>query len=73
MKKFNATEFKAKCLKLLDQLGPDGIIITKHGHPVAKVLPIKTKSMQSLYGCMKDEIKVKGDLLSTGVEWNAQS
>ncbi len=31
------TEFKAKSLKILDELGSQGIVITKRGRPVAKV------------------------------------
>jgi len=36
-----ATEFKAKCLKLIDQVGESGepIIISKHGLPVARLIP----------------------------------
>ncbi|REJ82221.1 MAG: type II toxin-antitoxin system Phd/YefM family antitoxin [Acidobacteria bacterium] len=35
-----ATEFKQTCLRLLDTVGPEGIVITKHGKPVAKLIPI---------------------------------
>jgi prevent-host-death family protein len=36
-----AGEFKAKCLKLMDQVARSGvpIVITKHGKPVAKLVP----------------------------------
>ncbi len=36
-----ATEFKAKCLKLIDQVGESGepIVISKHGRPVARLVP----------------------------------
>lgn len=33
MKIFGAAKFRAQCLTLLDNLGPEGIIITKHGKP----------------------------------------
>ncbi len=39
-KTITATEFKAKCLRLLDDLEPAGLIITKRGRPVARVLPV---------------------------------
>jgi len=36
-----ASEFKAKCLKLIDRVGESGepIIISKHGRPVARLVP----------------------------------
>jgi prevent-host-death family protein len=68
-----AAEFKAKCLRILDELGPAGIVITKRGKPIARVLPAATADNVKLIGSMKGQIKVKGDILSTGVQWNAQS
>ena len=68
----SATEFKAKCLKIFDQLGPQGIVVTKRGTPVARVTPVETVDHHRFYGCMKDEIVIKGDIFSTGRKWNAQ-
>lgn len=73
MKIFTVTEFKAKCLRILDELEPQGIIVSKRGQPVAKITPIRIGAFERLYGCMKDKIKVKGDIFSTGRKWNAQS
>jgi prevent-host-death family protein len=68
-----ASEFKAKCLKILDRLGPDGITVTKRGHPIARVIPLRKKTGKDFYGCMAGKIKIKGDIFSTGVKWDAQS
>jgi prevent-host-death family protein len=68
-----AAEFKAKCLRILDELEPDGIVITKRGRPVAKVLPAVAVDNQKLIGSMKGQIQIKGDIFSTGVRWNAES
>ena len=38
-KAIGAAKFKEQCLAILDSLGPDGIVVTKHGKPVARVLP----------------------------------
>ena len=40
-----AGEFKAKCLKLMDEVQATGqeIIITKHGKPVAKLAPLERR------------------------------
>jgi antitoxin (DNA-binding transcriptional repressor) of toxin-antitoxin stability system len=69
----SATEFKAKCLRILDNLGPQGIIILKRGRPVAKLTPFSGRTNKELIGLMKGKIVIKGDLFSTDVKWNAQS
>jgi prevent-host-death family protein len=72
-KTLTATEFKAKCLKLLDELEPQGIVVTKRGRPIAKIMPIRTGTFDKLYGRMKGKIGGTGDIFSTGIKWNAQS
>ncbi|MGH7774110.1 MAG: type II toxin-antitoxin system Phd/YefM family antitoxin [Candidatus Binatia bacterium] len=72
MRSVPAAQFKEQCLALLDQVGPDGIIITKHGKPVAKLVPIHTDTAK-LIGSFKGKIKIKGKILSTGAKWDAES
>ncbi len=73
VKTLSATEFKAKCLKILDELGPQGVIVTKRGEPVAKIMPVRSAGSADLIGCMKGKIKIKGNIFSTGRKWNAES
>ena len=68
-----ATEFKAKCLSILERLEPGGVVITKRGRAVARVLPMNSGTNDRFIGSMKGKIKIKGDILNTGVEWNAES
>jgi prevent-host-death family protein len=70
--KIGAAQFKEHCLSLLDNIGPEGLIITKHGKPVAKLIPIEVDS-SILIGSLEGKIKICGDLVSTGVKWNAES
>lgn len=72
MRKIGATRFKAECLRILDTLEPEGIIVTKHGKPVAKVTPIKGAPVH-LIGILKGKVKVTGDIMSTGIKWDAES
>jgi prevent-host-death family protein len=72
MKRVPAAEFKAKCLSLLDRVGPEGIVITKHGRPVARLLPAG-RGHAELIGSLKGKLRIKGDILSTGLRWDAQS
>lgn len=65
MKTVPAAQFKAQCLSLLDRVGPDGIVITKHGKPVAKLIPIGIESA-ALIGSLKGRLTIKGNILSTG-------
>ena len=71
MKTIGAAEFKAHCLALLDEVDAEGIVITKHGKAVAKLIPIETES-SDLIGSLAGKIAIKGDLLSTGERWDAQ-
>jgi prevent-host-death family protein len=67
-----AGEFKAKCLKLLDQVAESRqtLVITKYGKPVAEVVPIKEE--KSLFGAMKGSGTIIGDIISPlDVEWDA--
>jgi prevent-host-death family protein len=68
-----ATEFKAKCLKLLDYLDPKEITITKRGRPIARVIPLAPVDHRKLYGCLKAKISIRGNVFLTGRRWNAQS
>lgn len=70
METIGAAKFKEQCLSILDHLSPDGLIITKRGKPVARLIPVPTMSAD-LIGSLKDEVKIHGDIMSTGVKWNA--
>lgn len=70
MKRVAAARFKAQCLSILDQLGPEGIVITKHGRPVARLLPAE-RAAADLIGSLRGRIRVRGDLLTTGLKWKA--
>ncbi len=72
MTTISASKFKEHCLSILDRLASEGVVITKHGKPVAKVLPIRS-SCTDLIGSFKGKIKIKGDILSTGRKWDAES
>ena len=72
MRTIAAAKFKEQCLAILNRLGPEGVIITKHGKPVARVLPVQS-SCADLIGKYKDKIKIHGDVLSTGLRWDAES
>ena len=72
MKTIAAAQFKEHCLALLDKVGPEGLLITKHGKPVAKLMPVGVDGA-ALIGSLKTKLKIKGDVFNTGLEWNVKS
>lgn len=64
MKTIAATEFKAKCLNLIGQMGEDRepITITKRGKPVAILSPFpQTNETTSIVGAMRDTVLAYSD------------
>jgi len=59
-----AGQFKAQCLKLMDQVNQtrEEIIITKHGQPVVKLVPIDAPEV-TFIGYMKGSVTVTGDII----------
>ena len=53
-----AATFKAKCLELMDRVRETGTeyVITKHGRPVAKLVPYRAAKRQSSFGSMKGTV-----------------
>lgn len=70
-----AAVFKAECLRLMDEVARTGqpIVITKHGKPVAQLVPAPA-APESLFGYMRDTVTIKGDVVEpTGESWDADS
>ena len=72
MKQIAAAKLKEQCLSILDRVDDEGIVITKRGKPVAKLIPIRTESA-TLIGSLAGRLKIRGDILTTGRKWDAQS
>jgi hypothetical protein len=72
VERLSASKFKEQCLSLPDRLDSDGIVITKHGKPVARLIPIQP-GCADLIGSMKGKVKLTGDIFYTGIRWDAES
>ena len=72
MRQIAAARFKAECLALLDEVDQEGIVITKHGKPVARLTSMRADSA-GLIGSLKSKVRITGKILSTGAGWDAQS
>ena len=68
-----AGEFKAKCLKLLDEVSAkrETLVITKHGKAVAQLVPVPITD-GDLVGSMRGSVLWEGDIISPlDAEWEA--
>jgi len=61
--------FKNKCLQLLDDVRDQRIelIVTKHGKPVARVVPVDD-APRSSFGWMRGTVEIVGDIISPDFE-----
>ena len=72
-KTIKASEFKAKCLKLMDEVAESGAeyVITKNGRPVSRLVPYRKKP-KSLFGIDRGHLEILGDIDEPlDVEWEA--
>lgn len=59
-----AGDFKAKCLKLLDDIASsrEPLVITKHGKAVAKLVPMPPDS--ALFGALAGTVREEHDIVT---------
>jgi prevent-host-death family protein len=55
---YAAADFKARCLELMDRVRETGIeyVVTKHGKPVAKLVPYTENAKSSFFGSLKGSV-----------------
>jgi len=69
-----AGQFKAQCLQLMDQVqqSREEIVITKHGKPVAKLVPVDEFEPRSVLGYLQGTVEIVDDIVSPlESEWEA--
>jgi prevent-host-death family protein len=70
-----ATEFKAKCSALLDEIDNRGgtITVTKRGRPIATVTAAKKPAWKSPKDILKGKLEITGDIVNfdTSDLWDA--
>ena len=69
MKTIGAAKFREQCFALLDQLDAEGLIVTKRGKPVARVIPCD-QQCAGLIGSLRHKNKIHGDIFATGLRRN---
>ena len=76
MKSIAATQFKAQCLALLDEVGRTGevITITKRGQPVARLVGPVVQGTTSPQATLKGTVRFIGDIVDPplpSTDWEA--
>ena len=74
MQTIKASEFKAKCLHLMDEVNRTGkeIVITKNGKPVSILKPYRVIP-KTLFGLHKGKLRSNDDLIEPlDIHWDAQ-
>lgn len=67
--KIPATEFKAKCLEIMDRVSErrETYVITKRGKPVAKLVPVARAEHEPLFGRLRGIAEETGDIVAPAV------
>ena len=74
MRQMAAGQFKAKCLRVMSDIQQthEEVLITKHGKPLVKLVPVGSNEAPSLLGYLKGTVRVTGDIISPVDEsWEA--
>lgn len=75
MRTIQASQFKAHCLALMDEVAATGepLLITKHGKPIAELKPHRPPRAKSLIGLHRGQVKILGDIIAPAYqgEWDA--
>jgi prevent-host-death family protein len=68
MKQMPAGEFKAKCLRVMEEVKKyrTPVVITKKGKPVVKLVPAD-EPKRDIFGCMEGKVWATGDIENTSV------
>jgi len=73
MRKIPATEFKARCLELMDRVaeGREIFVITKRGREMAKLVPVERRTKETIFGCLRGKGSITGDIINPAIPFEA--
>jgi len=75
MRTIKASEFKAKCLKIMEEVAATGeaVLITKNGVPITQLIPARRRP-ETLFGALKGSASIDGDIVGpVDTRWDALS
>jgi len=70
MKSISASEFKAKCLAILDEIAAGGEVVTilKHGRPVAQLVPPTPRATGFAQEHLLGTVEIIGDVIAPAAD-----
>jgi prevent-host-death family protein len=74
MQTIKASVFKAKCLRLMEEVNQSGeeIVIIKNGKPISKLVPYRSQP-RSLFGLHQGRVCSNDDLIQpVDVKWDVE-
>lgn len=65
MQTVKASDFKARCLALMDEVARQGepLIITKNGRPLVELRPYRAKGAAAPFGLHRGKVRIIGDIV----------
>jgi len=77
MREISATEFKAKCLAILDEVAATGepVTVLKRGRPVAQLVPSMAEDARTPQASLAGTIRILGDVVAPAVaaeDWDVE-
>jgi prevent-host-death family protein len=74
MRKMAAGSFKTNCLAVMDEVQSKRaiVVITKHGKPVAKLVPVEPRDDDDIFGCLRGKVTITGNVVAPALtrrEW----
>ena len=71
MKTVSVTVLRAHFDRVVREADAAGVTITLRGQPIARLVPTRRK-FSDFIGTLRDELRIRGDIFSTGVKWDAE-
>ncbi|MEI7864538.1 MAG: type II toxin-antitoxin system prevent-host-death family antitoxin [Chthoniobacterales bacterium] len=69
------TQFKAKCLALIEKVQREkcSIVVSRHGRPAVELVAVEKTPAPSLFGRATGTVALLDEALSTGESWHADA
>ncbi|MBE2179209.1 MAG: type II toxin-antitoxin system prevent-host-death family antitoxin [Chthoniobacterales bacterium] len=69
------TQFKAKCLGLIEKVQREkcSVVISRHGRPAVQLLAVEKEIDSPFFGRAAGTVVLHEDVLDTGESWNADA
>jgi antitoxin (DNA-binding transcriptional repressor) of toxin-antitoxin stability system len=73
MTTYGAAEFKAQCLRIIEEVASRGTeaVVTRRGKTMVRIVPERSDSIPGAFGWLAGSMTAGDELFSTGEAWDA--